>query len=119
MGTIPKLENEQSASAYVVLGKADESNLLGSFGVALKFIVKEEGDDLGYDDDYPVENCTITVGDYMAPKGMPSGQFKSVWEQLTPPSGAETQKDMALNFKSTEAAVDNIIATLNMQPAEN
>jgi hypothetical protein len=114
--TIPKLENEQSASAYVVLAKVDESNLLGSFGVALKFIVKEEGDDLGYDDDYPVENCTITVGDYMAPKGMPSGQFKSVWEQL---AGVETQKDMALNFKSTEAAVDNIIATLNMQPAEN
>ena len=25
----------------------------GAFGAALRFIVKEEGDDLGYEDDYP------------------------------------------------------------------
>jgi|Transcript_66883 coatomer protein complex subunit gamma len=116
--TIPKLENGQTASAYVVLAKVDKDNLVGSFGTTLRFLVKEEGDDLGYDDDYPVENCTITVGDYMFPKGMPPGQFKSVWDQLQN-SGVETQKDMALNFKNVELAIDGIISTLNMQPCEN
>jgi hypothetical protein len=115
---ITQLVYGQQASAYVVLAKVDPENLDASFGVALHFLVKEEGDDLGYDDDYPVENCKIAVGDYMAPKGMPPGQFKSVWEQLTT-NGTETQKDMALNFKTVELAVDAIVATLNMQPCEN
>jgi len=115
---IVKLEYEQKAAAYYVLQKQNEQVMAGKFGAGLKFIVKEEGDDLGYEDDYPIENVTITVGDYMSPKGLPVGQFKSVWEQLAT-NGSEVQKDMSLNFKSTEAAVDAIISTLHMQPCEN
>lgn len=115
---IVKLEYNQQASAYYVLQKNNQETLAGSFGAGLKFIVKEEGDDLGYEDDYPVEKISLTVGDYMSPKGLPVGQFKSVWEQLAT-NGVESTKDMSLNFKTTEAAVDAIISTLHMQPCEN
>jgi coatomer protein complex subunit gamma len=116
--SIVKLEYGQQSSAYVVLQKMSDDTLAGSFNASLRFIVKEEGDDLGYEDDYPIESCVLTIGDYMHPKGMPTGQFKSVWDQLAT-QGTETQKDMSLNFKTTEAAVDAIIQTLNMSPAEN
>jgi coatomer protein complex subunit gamma len=114
---IVKLEYNQQASAYFVLQKTSDS-LASTMGAGLKFIVKEEGDDLGYDDDYPVENIAITVGDYICPKGLPVGQFKSVWDQLAT-NGTEQEKTMQMNFKTAEAAVDAIIQTLHMQPCEN
>merc|ERR1712217_690317 len=67
--------------------------------------------------DYPVENIAITIGDYLFPKALQAGQFKSVWEQLQA-QGVETIQKLALNFKSLETAVDGIIATLNMEACD-
>eukprot|EP00928_Gymnodinium_smaydae_P030558 TRINITY_DN2268_c0_g2_i1.p1 TRINITY_DN2268_c0_g2~~TRINITY_DN2268_c0_g2_i1.p1 ORF type:complete len:958 (-),score=292.04 TRINITY_DN2268_c0_g2_i1:176-2677(-) len=119
---ISKLENGQQASAHVVLKKVGVEDgsagfLCGNFGAALHFIVKEEGDDLGYDDDYPVENIKLTVGDYVSPRGLPAGQFQSVWEQLSA-QGDEAQAKLSLNFKTLENAVDYLMATFNMEPCE-
>eukprot|EP00929_Paragymnodinium_shiwhaense_P080799 TRINITY_DN4215_c1_g1_i1.p1 TRINITY_DN4215_c1_g1~~TRINITY_DN4215_c1_g1_i1.p1 ORF type:complete len:938 (+),score=324.72 TRINITY_DN4215_c1_g1_i1:105-2918(+) len=119
---IDRLENGQQASAHVVLAKASAAEetagaLVGTFGAALKFIVKEEGDDLGYDDDYPVEKLKITIGDYMFPRAVPAGQFKSVWEQMGV-QGQEAQEKMSLNFKTLQPAVDYVIKTLNMMPCD-
>merc|ERR1719356_702792 len=119
---ISKLENGQQASAHVVLQKgpgvaACAGALTGSFGVALKYIIKEEGDDLGYEDDYPVENVTICLGDYMFPKMLPAGQFKSVWESLTA-QGHEEKQQLGLNFKNIDPAVEYCINTLNMEPCD-
>jgi len=115
--SIVKLEYSQQASAYIVLAKKSQE-FSASFACSLKYIVKEDGDDVGYEDDCPVDNATLALGDFMCPRGLPQGQHKSVWEQLGS-SGTECQKDMSLNFKSIEAANDAIIATLNMQPNEN
>jgi len=118
--SIVKLEHNQNASAYYVLQKEGEDAPSGKLGCALAFNVLEEGDDLGYPEDYSVDDLHITVGDYMSPKGLPAGQFKSVWDQLARPDGSEPgQKDMSLNFKTIEAAVDGLIMTLHMQPCEN
>eukprot|EP00747_Dinoflagellata_sp_TGD_P221221 gnl/TRDRNA2_/TRDRNA2_93086_c2_seq1.p1 gnl/TRDRNA2_/TRDRNA2_93086_c2~~gnl/TRDRNA2_/TRDRNA2_93086_c2_seq1.p1 ORF type:complete len:165 (+),score=37.00 gnl/TRDRNA2_/TRDRNA2_93086_c2_seq1:40-495(+) len=88
-------------------------------GAALHFINKEEGDDIGYPDDYSIENLTITVGDYMHPRPLQQGQFKSVWEQLaSPPQGSEATQKLSLNFKSLEAAVDAICNAVNMEPCD-
>ena len=51
----------------------------------------------------------ITVGDFLHPRALPQGQFKSVWEQLGS-QGVEAQKKMSLSFKSLEAAVDPLVA---------
>jgi len=118
---ISKLEYGQSASAHAVLmktgGEDTAGALTGSIQASLKFIVKEEGDDLGYDDDYPVEAVNITTGDYMFPRALQQGQFKSVWEQLLA-QGVEATQKLSLNFKSLESAVEGIINTLNMEPCD-
>mmetsp|Transcript_6999 Transcript_6999/g.20637 ORF Transcript_6999/g.20637 Transcript_6999/m.20637 type:complete len:924 (-) Transcript_6999:83-2854(-) len=119
--TITKLEYDQQASAHVVLRKngGDEVGgaLPGSFGASLKFIQKEEGDDLGFEDDYPVENIHITTGDYVFPITLQQGQFKSVWEQLAA-QGVEATQKLVLNFKNLDSAVDGIISTLNMEACD-
>merc|ERR1712232_549052 len=119
---ISKLENGQHGSGNVVLRKlgATEENagaLTGKFGCSLHFTCKEEGDDLGYEDDYPVEDVKITIGDYMYPKVLPQGQFKSVWEQLGT-QGQEAQTKLSLNFKTLEQAVEHLTANLNMEPCD-
>jgi len=118
--TIPKLVFDQKASAYSVLQKnsANEAGVLtGSIGATLKFIMKEDGDDLGSPDDYPIESCGITVGDYMMPRPLPQGQFKSVWEELSA-QGVECTQKMLLPQKSLEPAVAAIIANMNMDAAD-
>jgi len=119
--TITKLEYNQQASAHVVLRKMGGEDVAGavtgSFGAALKFLQKEDGDDLGFEDDYPVENVLITTGDYMFPMLLQQGQFKSVWEQLTA-QGVEATQKLVLNFKNLDSAVEGIMATLNMEACD-
>jgi len=118
---INKLEYNQQGSAYVILNKRGGEDVAGAvtgtFGAALKFIVKEEGDDLGFEDDYPVESVHITPGDYMFPRALPQGQFKSVWEQLSA-QGVESIQKLVLNYKSLETAVEGVIQTLNMDACD-
>lgn len=119
---ISKLENGQNGSAYIMLRKVGVSEenagaLTANFGCSLHFNCKEEGDDLGYEDDYPVENVKITVGDYMYPKVLPVGQHKSVWEQLTS-QGSEAQSKLSLNFKTLEQAVEYLVSNLNMEACD-
>lgn len=118
---ISKLEYEEKGSAYVVLMKpgCDEVGgaVLGTFGAALHFVQKEEGDDLGYEDDYPVEAVSISVGDYMFPKSLPQGRFMSGWEALAA-QGSEATDKRSLNFKTIESAVDYIVSTLHMEPCD-
>jgi len=119
---INRLDYGQQISLTVVLQKNSGDDragaLLGNFGAKLSFLVKEEGDDLGYDDEYPLEGLEISTGDYMFPRQLPTGQFKSAWEQLTAQGSESTQK-LSLNFKSLEAAVAGIITLLNMEACEN
>mmetsp|Transcript_121639 Transcript_121639/g.214467 ORF Transcript_121639/g.214467 Transcript_121639/m.214467 type:complete len:925 (-) Transcript_121639:145-2919(-) len=117
--SIDRLDHGQQASAYVVLQRngEDEDNLVtGSLGAALHFLMKEEDDPVGFEDDYPVENINISVGDYMSAKGLAQGQFKSVWEEFS--KAAEATEKLSLNFKSLETAVEAIIALLNMEPCD-
>jgi len=118
---INRLEFDQQASALVILRKTGDDEFaasFGNFGAALHFLVKEEEDDIGYEDDYPVEAVTIGVGDYMNPRGLPQGQFKSVFDSLLA-QGAESMQKMSLNYKTLEAAVDGISRALNMMACDN
>merc|ERR1712151_795270 len=98
----------QSASSHIVLlkngGEDSAGALVGSMGAALHFTVREEGDDLGYEDDYPVENVQVTLGDYVFPRPLQPGQFKSRWEELSA-QGAEATQKLSLNFRSLDEAV--------------
>eukprot|EP00811_Abedinium_folium_P000011 NODE_1000_length_2657_cov_12.162846.p1 GENE.NODE_1000_length_2657_cov_12.162846~~NODE_1000_length_2657_cov_12.162846.p1 ORF type:complete len:660 (+),score=200.88 NODE_1000_length_2657_cov_12.162846:499-2478(+) len=117
---IDKLEFGQGEeSAFVMLQKVSQTDagaLVGLFGAALHYIYKEEDDDLGYEDEYPVENVQIQVGDYNQPRALPPGQWKSVWEQQG--LQGESIQQVSLNFKSVDLAVDGIMAALNMEACD-
>mmetsp|Transcript_26834 Transcript_26834/g.58346 ORF Transcript_26834/g.58346 Transcript_26834/m.58346 type:complete len:935 (+) Transcript_26834:218-3022(+) len=119
---ITKLDFGDQASAYIVLekrGTAESAGAtVGNFGVALHFIVKEDGDDLGYEDDYPVENIHIGVGDYIFGRHLQQGQWRTVWDQMAV-QGHESLQKMVLNYKSLEAAVEGVTTTLNMEACDN
>lgn len=113
---IPELGACEAKSAYCLLAKEDAplGVLAGRFSCTLAFIMKEEGDDLGNEDDYPVEAFSIANADYVLPKPLGPGQFKSAWEQLP----AEHTQKFALPYKSLEAAVPGLIAALHLAPCE-
>lgn len=118
---ISKLEYNQSASAHVVLKKLAGEELggalVGQFGATLHFLMKEEDDDIGYEDDYPVENVRIAIGDYLNAKVLNQGQFKSFWESLNA-QGVEAVQKLSLSYRSLETAVDGIIAAVNMEACD-
>jgi hypothetical protein len=118
--TIPKLVFEQKASSYSVLQKNTQNEagvLTGAFGAGLRFLMKEDGDDLGNDDDYPIEKVKITTGDFNNPRALPQGQFRSLWEEMGK-QGAESTQKLLLPYKSIDSAVENIILALNMQACD-
>ncbi|CEM15171.1 unnamed protein product [Vitrella brassicaformis CCMP3155] len=118
---IEALPYDRPASAYVVLQKMHEGDdglrtLLGTFQAALDYTVKEEGDDLGYRDTYPMENVTIAMGDYMVPRHLRPGEFKSMWESLQ--QADEAVSKFSLNFKTLESAATGLTTSLNMAPCD-
>mmetsp|Transcript_68371 Transcript_68371/g.164078 ORF Transcript_68371/g.164078 Transcript_68371/m.164078 type:complete len:927 (-) Transcript_68371:75-2855(-) len=119
---ISKLDFNQGGSAHIVLKKNVPADSAGtvtcSINATLNFLQKEDAGDLGIEDDYAIENVVITVGDYLHPRALQQGQFKSVWEQLGS-QGVEAQQKFSLNFKSLEAAVEAIAEKLNMHPCDN
>jgi len=114
---IPELATSDAKSAYCLLEKLDLANLgtlTGRFTCALHFLLKEEGDDLGVEDDYSVEAISMTVGDYVLPKPLGPGMFKTAWEQLPNEYGSR----YALPFKSLELAVPGLSNLFHMAPCE-
>jgi coatomer protein complex subunit gamma len=73
-----------------------------------------EGDEQGYDEEYPLEGLEISTNDYMAKVSL--GEFKRAWEQST--NEGEVLVKFALQFKKLEEAVAAIIEFLGMQPAD-
>eukprot|EP00913_Durusdinium_trenchii_P029811 g27936.t1 len=110
---VTRLEYGQNGSAHVLLRKnagQDTGGVVpGSFAAALRFIVKEEGDDLGYEEPTSWFSGTtgghqwhgdpasevISTGDYIFARSLQQGQFR------------------------LESGVEWIIATLNMHPCDN
>jgi len=88
--------------------------LVGSFGGNLSFLVKEEGDDIGYEDEYSLEAIEISIGDYSTPRVLRSGEFSTIWDTLDTPNGHECSAKLSLNFKTLEAAVTGLIQSLNL-----
>mmetsp|Transcript_23528 Transcript_23528/g.57393 ORF Transcript_23528/g.57393 Transcript_23528/m.57393 type:complete len:908 (-) Transcript_23528:226-2949(-) len=118
---IGALDADQCESAYVALQKAPSEDGLGvqtaQFKTVLTYLLKEDGDDLGYDDEFPVEGFAITVGDYVSPRGVPGGQWNAAWEAIGA-QGMEAQGKFVLNYKSLEAATEGVRKSLNMTAEE-
>jgi len=116
---ISSLSYKQSASAYIVIQKAQGQLVTsGQFTATLHFLMKEDADDMGFDDDYPVEGFSIETRDYVFPRALPQGQHKAQWDALGT-SGSEALTKLALSYKSLEQAVEGIIQVLNLQACDD
>lgn len=91
--------------------------------VALKFRVKDcdpntgevDDDEVGYDDDYKVEDVDIVISDFFQKIVKPD--FNASWEELDPSIEVEETYQLSI-FKSIEEAVKNVVAFMGMHPCD-
>ncbi|KAF8820172.1 coatomer gamma subunit [Cardiosporidium cionae] len=122
IGTVPirKLLYDSPDYSYVVLGKVLSTTpyvVAELFQVSLCYVVKDRDDDLGFEDEYAVEQLTLSITDCLAPHFLRGGDFKVQWDYL---EGRHTEQvaKFSLQFKSLNIAVENLINTLNMSACD-
>lgn len=74
-----------------------------------------EGDDDGYDEEYPLETLSVNTNDYMAKVQVTD--FRRTWESVS--QDGEVLEKFALQFKKMEEAVNAVIDFLGMQPVDS
>jgi coatomer protein complex subunit gamma len=89
----------------------------GTFQASLHFMQREDGDPVGFPDNFPVDHVKILMSDYISPRPLPVGQFPNAWETLGQ-RGAERVQKYGLNYRSLESTVLGLTETLNMAPCE-
>jgi len=118
IGSIPisTINFNEGRSAYTVLSRRVPTGT-STFSASLHFMQREDGDPVGFPDDFPIEPVRIGMSDYITGRGLPSGNFPRVWEALGG-NGVEKVQKYALSYKTLEATVAGLINTLNMLPCE-
>lgn len=104
--------------------ETDYTPLLGTVeAVCLNFRVKDcdpntqevDGDEVGYDDGYALEDIEIILSDYIQKIVKPD--FSSSWDELGEEGEAEEMYQLS-NYKSIDEAVKNVVNFLGMQPCD-
>lgn len=102
----------------------DYTQLLTSLeNVCLKFKVKDcdpntgevDEDEVGYDDEYRVEDVDIVISDFFQKIVKPD--FNTSWEEIDPSMEVEEVYKLT-NFKSIDEAVKNVVAFMGMHPCD-
>ena len=116
IGSVPisTVEFGQGKSAFTILARRPGTPT-GTFPASLHFMQREDGDPVGFPDDFPIEHVKVQMGDYLHPRPLPVGQFPRAWDSL---AAAERVQKYALGYKSLEATVAGLMTTLNMAPCE-
>jgi coatomer subunit gamma len=104
----------EGKSAYTVFARRQLAPI-GAFPTSLHFMQREDGDPVGFPDDFPIEPLRITKGDYLVGRPLPAGQFPRAWDAL---GAIERVQKYALSYKTLEATVNGLIQTLNLAPCE-
>ncbi|PFH37395.1 putative coatomer gamma 2-subunit protein [Besnoitia besnoiti] len=121
---IPTLELDCTRPCFALLqrtvgdGRGTSVAETGALSAVLTYVLKEAGDDIGYEDEYPVEPVVVTIGNYIAPKMLRQGEFKVAWDSLASPQGVEAVGKFCLSFRTLEAAVSGLLSTLNLAPCD-
>lgn len=115
------LKTDEPGSVYVSFSKPAGEFVAASFTNVLKFTLKEidpstgEPEDSGYEDEYQVEDLSLTGSDYVVPAF--AGSFDHIWSSL--PESEEVSETLQLEHaKSIADAVESLVASLGMQPLE-
>lgn len=117
----PVVKYGEASHCFVCLKRVGEPEPM-SFGCELHFRVVQvdpstgevEGDEAGYEEEYPLEGVDIATSDFMARGSL--GDFKRSWDEL----GAEGEvlEKFGLQFKRLEDAVAAVVSFLGMQPVD-
>lgn len=118
---------DTTASTYTLLKASTDTPLLvkdglampvapATFSVTMKFMIRETDDEFGYDDSYPLEPLTISVGDYVISKSLRAGQFKPQWAALG--DSGEVVVKLSLSYRTLDVAVPALIDLLNLAPCD-
>ncbi|KAF1983878.1 Coatomer, gamma subunit [Aulographum hederae CBS 113979] len=119
----PLLKTDEPGTVYVAFKRAEDSSafLATSFTNVLKFTSKEidpttsEPEEVGYEDEYQVEDLELAGADYVIPAF--AGSFDNVWEQTG--SGDEASETLQLsNMKSIADATEQLAKILSLQPLD-
>lgn len=112
----------EAATCYVSLRQESGSREAINFSCNLQFKVVEvnpttgevEGDEDGYDEEYPLESFAVETHDYM--RKVTVGDFRRSWEAVG--SDGEVLEKYGLPFKKLEEAMNNVVDSLGMQPVD-
>jgi len=112
----------ESNSCYVSLKSIDKSTLSATISCELHFKVIQvnpntgevEGNEDGYDENYPLENLDILVNDYMSKVSIVD--FRKSWETIG--NANEVLEKFGLPFKKLEEASTAVIDYLGMLPVD-
>eukprot|EP00566_Odontella_aurita_P002657 CAMPEP_0113544468 /NCGR_PEP_ID=MMETSP0015_2-20120614/10727_1 /TAXON_ID=2838 /ORGANISM="Odontella" /LENGTH=956 /DNA_ID=CAMNT_0000444735 /DNA_START=81 /DNA_END=2951 /DNA_ORIENTATION=+ /assembly_acc=CAM_ASM_000160 len=74
----------------------------------------EEEGDVGFEEEYPLEDLEVTTSDFMAKVSVPD--FRRAWETMG--NAHEVMEKFALQFKKQEEAVKAVVDFLGMQPCD-
>jgi coatomer protein complex subunit gamma len=111
----------EKVMSYVVLNRIGPVASV-TVGCELHFCVVQvdpntgsvEGDEDGYEDQYPVEPLEVSVSDFMAKVSL--GDFRRSWEQMG--NEGEVLEKFALQYKRLDEAAMGVVDLLSMQPAD-
>ena len=106
----------EGKSAYTVLARRKQV-ATGNFPATLHFNQREDGDPVGFPDDFPIEPVKVGMGDYINGRQLPTGQFPRAWDAIGG-NGIERVQKYALSYRTLEATVSGLINTLGMAPCE-
>lgn len=73
-----------------------------------------EGDEAGYEEEYPLEAIELSSSDFMVKASL--GDFRRSWDQIG--TDCEVKEKFALSFKKLEDAIAAVIESLGMQPVD-
>ena len=112
----------QEKACYIALEFNPEEIPEATFDVTLKFEAKDaEEDELdeldtieGYNEEYPVEACSIQLSDYISRPILPD--YRAAWNELTAEN--EVVEKMSLSFEDLSTAVKSIVEVLGLHVFE-
>ncbi|GAB6020673.1 Coatomer subunit gamma-2 [Chamberlinius hualienensis] len=119
----PLLKYNIPGTTYTCFSLRDDPlSVTGTFSNVLKFKVKDcdqngetDPDEIGYDDEYVLEDSELLVVDHMQRVIKPN--FSAAWEEVGPTNELEDTYALSTT-KTLDDAVKNIIQFLGMQPCE-
>lgn len=126
MTIVPAAKNAygEAVRNYVCIERTDEEEYpLGELSCIMKFAVKDvdpstgEADEIGYDDEYGLDDLVLDISDLMAKPAELPPSFKAAWETLGPDNEV-ADSFMLEQHDSVASAVAAVVELLGMAGCE-